>query len=297
VIPLVLGQGGSFASSTCNLGGVGASSLCFADGLTLDAAGNLYVADFSNNRVLEFDDPLNTDTVADLVFGQGGSFASDLCNSGGRSADSMCGPSSLGVDGAGNLYVPDLGNNRVLEFDDPLNTDTVADLVLGQSGSFATSHCNLGGVNASSLCGPEGVAVDGAGDLYVADEDNNRVLEYNDPLNTDSVADRVFGQGGFNTGGGGTGASRLHQPFGVTVDDSGNLYILDTGNSRVLEYDDPHASAPPTATSNALGGLVKLVVPSASRDTNEGTIWAFGAAGLLLIVAGGAYAWRRVRRE
>jgi DNA-binding beta-propeller fold protein YncE len=103
VIPLVLGQGGSFASSTCNLGGVGASSLCFADGLTLDAAGNLYVADFSNNRVLEFDDPLNTDTVADLVFGQGGSFASDLCNSGGRSADSMCGPSSLGVDGASSL--------------------------------------------------------------------------------------------------------------------------------------------------------------------------------------------------
>src|SRR5437899_1564726 len=80
----VFGQGGSFTSGNCNLGnGVGgpasAASLCVPIGVALDAAGDLYVGDYGNNRVLEYDTPLATDTVADRVFGQGGSFTSNTC--------------------------------------------------------------------------------------------------------------------------------------------------------------------------------------------------------------------------
>ncbi len=141
------------------------------------------------------------DTVADRVFGQGGSFTSNTCNLGGVSASSLCNPKGATVDAAGNLYVADITNNRVLEYDTPLTTDTVADRVFGQGGSFTLNTCNLGGVSASSLCDTNGVALDAAGNLYVADTINTRVLEYDSPLTTDTVADRVFGQGGSFTSG------------------------------------------------------------------------------------------------
>ena len=88
------------------------------------------------------------------------------------------------VDAVGDLYVADYYNQRVLEYNTPLTTDTVADQVFGQAGSFATRTCNLGGVSDSSLCNPFGVAVDASGNLYVTDDNNSRALEYDSPLGT-----------------------------------------------------------------------------------------------------------------
>ena len=122
------------------------------------------------------------DTVADLVFGQGGSFTSNTCNLGGVSASSLCFPPGVALDGAGNLFVSDLSNNRVLEYNSPLTTDLVADRVFGQGGSFTTGTCNLGGVSASSLCSVAGVVLDADGNLYMGDRNNHRVLEYDNPL-------------------------------------------------------------------------------------------------------------------
>ena len=216
----------------------------------MDPAGNLYVADGIsdsganvNDRVLEYDNPLTTDTAADRVFGQAGSFTTGDCNLGlNPSADSLCHPRGMTVDAAGNLYVADLNNNRVLEYDNPLTTDTVADRVFGQAGSFTSNTCNLGpGISASRLCGPTGVTVDEAVNLYVADTQNHRVLEYNNPLTTDTVADRVFGQAGSFTSNtcnlGGISASSLCEAFMVAVDAAGRLYVADQINDRVLEYD------------------------------------------------------------
>ena len=92
------------------------------------------------------------------------------------------------MDSHGNLFVADQDDNRVLEYNTPLTTDTVADEVFGQGGSFSTIAQNKGGVSASSLDGPNGVALDSSGDLYVADSGNHRVLEYNNPL-TNTTAD------------------------------------------------------------------------------------------------------------
>jgi hypothetical protein len=69
--------------------------------------------------------------------------------------------------------------------------DTTADFVLGQPNMVSAGY----GLSASSLFAPSGVAVDSNNNVYVADSLNNRVLEYDDPLNTDAIADRVFGQG------------------------------------------------------------------------------------------------------
>ncbi|MEE9221865.1 MAG: hypothetical protein V3V40_00195, partial [Nitrosomonadaceae bacterium] len=149
----------NFTSRTANTGGVNARSLHAPHGVAVDTAGNVYVADLLNNRVLEYHTPLTTDTVADLVLGQPNS-TSNTANNGGVSTSSLNLPREVAVDAAGNVYVADTANHRVLVYLDPQNTDTVADLVLGKLNVF-TSKCNIDFVgdkvvNASTLCSPAG---------------------------------------------------------------------------------------------------------------------------------------------
>ena len=240
VADFVFGQNGNFTSNTANKGGISASSLNNPNGITVDGSSNLYVAGLLNNRVLEYDSPLTTNTVADRVFGQGGSFTANDCPK-PPTDSSLCQPFGVAVDSAGNLYVSDRLNHRVLEYDSPL-TDQVADRVFGQGGSFTSNTPNLGGISASSLNLPFGIAVDSADNLYVADRSNHRVLVYESPLTTDTVADHVLGQPDFfsNTcNAGGISATSLCRPFMARVDGAGNLYVSDVENNRVLEYDSP----------------------------------------------------------
>src|SRR5207244_1142051 len=104
-------------------------------------------------------------------------------------------------------------------YNTPLTSDAVADRVFGQGGSFTTNTCNLGGLSTSSLCVPQGVALDAASNLYVADTGSLRLLEYDSPLTTDAVADRVVSE-----------ASE-----GVSVDAAGNLYVSVRGGGQMLE--------------------------------------------------------------
>jgi hypothetical protein len=211
-----------------------ASSLCVPVGVALDGSDNLYVADMGNNRVVEYNTPLTTDTIADRVFGQ--------LNFTTRGAASGAGglnqPYAISVDGTGNMYVADFGNNRVLEYDTPLTTNTIADRVFGQP-NFNSNVPNVGGVSASTLYNPSGVVIDSMNHLYVADRSNSRVLQYNFPLTTNTIADRVFGQTVFANVGcnrGGLTATSLCLPSSVAVDSSGDLWVVDFSNHRVLEY-------------------------------------------------------------
>jgi hypothetical protein len=138
--------------------------------------------------------------------------------------------------------VSDTGNSRILEFDSPLTSDAIADHVIGQP-DFTSRTPNNGGVSASSLSDPWGLAVDHVGNLYVADPGNNRVLRFNTPLASNPSSDRVFGQPGFDTtarNNGGLSAG-LDGPYYVAVDAMSNLYVADLFNHRVLVYDTPHA--------------------------------------------------------
>ena len=110
----------------------------------------------------------------------------------------------------------------------------MATRVYGQRGSFTTSDVNAG---ATGLNDPNGVAVDRAGNVYITDTGNNRVLYY--PAGS-TMATRVYGQRGSFTvnvaNNSGVGAGSLNAPNGVALDSSGNLYVVDTGNNRVLYY-------------------------------------------------------------
>jgi DNA-binding beta-propeller fold protein YncE len=151
-----------------------------ASGLAVDAHGNLYVADTANNRVLVYRDPLTTDAVADQVLGQPG-FQQRLAGTGPRRF--APGNLAIALGPADELYVADPGNDRVLEFLQPLR-GTAADRIFGHD-DFAA-----GGVpfnvppppaTAANLLEPMGVAVDAMGNLYVADTGHDRVLRFDRP--------------------------------------------------------------------------------------------------------------------
>lgn len=244
---------------------------------------HVYVADTANNRVLGWNDAASftNGQSADLVIGQP-DMLSGACNGSVQfpGATTLCGPAGLGVDSNGNLYVADAGNSRVLEYANPFaafadNNQTggfTANLVFGQGGSFSSTGCNNGGERADSLClgtnesssSFSEIAIDSNGNVYIADQPNNRVLEYDNPLASgggnpgtpgsagDTTADRVFGQcGQVFTGSncpntisaGAISADSLGEPQGVAVDGSGNVWIADTDTDRVLWYDDPTATS------------------------------------------------------
>ena len=215
----------------------------------LDSQDNLYIADTYNHRVLFYEKPLTSkDTTPDRVFGQP-NMTSKTPNGGGAiSADGLHYPSGVALDKADNLYVSDSRNNRVLVYLNPASGDTTADIIFGQMGDFTTGTANKGGISAESLSFPYGLAVDGQGSLWVADSDNHRVLRYDNPLTSDRVADSVLGQKGSLTRGqrnldqrtsqgrSAPGQGSFDGPLAIGVAPGGGLFVVDTGNSRVLGF-------------------------------------------------------------
>ncbi|HET6466493.1 MAG TPA: hypothetical protein VFH55_12865, partial [Nitrospiria bacterium] len=168
-----------------------------------------------------------TDIIADLVLCQV-NFTSNTVNAGQPSTNGIgCNlPYAVAVDRSvtpNRVYVSDYNNNRVLGWSNESNlaNGAPADLVIGQPG-FTTNTCNNGTLGAGTLCVPMGMAVDSAGNLYVADRANSRILVFNSPFTTDTIADMVIGQTDFVSGGCSNpniqfaSASSLCVPTGVT---------------------------------------------------------------------------------
>ena len=291
-----------FSGTYCNQrAGVSAQSLCFnnsfgSGGLSVDRHGNLFVADSNNNRVVEFGDPFvafqlsgqNSDFSAISVFGQNGSFTTGQCNQGGTpAASTLCSPTGTAFDPTGNLYIADAGNSRVLEFvpdaSGSFGPTPVPTAVFGQNGSYTQQTCANGAASGpgpspkptpgpGNLCGDAGtgielgVTTDSSGNLYIADSQNNRVLEFSPTspgsFGSNPTAQLVFGQGTtgneFNSNVCWSGTNfGMCLPWGVATDLSGNLYVAELFNSRVLEFDEA-APVPANVIADRVFGQINF---------------------------------------
>jgi len=199
---------------------------------------------------------------------------------------------SVALDGAGNVYIVDQGANRVRKVD---ASGIIANLA-GVSGNPAPIEGNTGdgGVATSAtLSGPMGVAVDRAGNIFIADTGNSRVRRI-DPTGTitNFAGDAAATPG--NSGDGGlAGAANLRYPMGIAVDSLGDVYIADTMNNRIRMVDSSgliiNVAGSPTGTPGNSGDSGPATAALLSHPQGI----ALDAAGNLFIADTGN---RRVRR-
>jgi uncharacterized protein (TIGR03437 family) len=258
------GDGGSAASASLN----------GPDGVAVDAAGELFIADFANERIRKVSGGVIT-TVAGTG---GGTFWGD---GGTATSAELLSTADVVVDATGNLYIADPGNNRVRKVSGGMITTVAGNGIAGFSGD--------GGLAASaSLNLPQGVAVDSAGNLDIADCYNDRIRKVSGGTIT-TVAGSA--NGGFSGDGGPATSALLACPSGVAIDSAGNLYIADSWNSRIRKVSGGTIT---TIAGNGIVGFSGDGGPATSASLNLPVGVAVDSAGNLYISDRGNFRIRKV---
>jgi hypothetical protein len=226
------------ATTSCGDGGAATSAnLTLPTGVAVDAAGNVYIADTNDHKVRKVTPGGTISTIA----GNGTQCPSgtDSCGDGGSAtAAKLNFPRAVAVGAAGDVYVADWRDNRVRKVTSTGAISTIAGN--GNACGVPTDACGDGAAATSAnLNQPEGVAVDGSGNVYIADTGDNKVREVSAATGSISriagngyacsTATGTCGDGPIATGG------NLSYPRGVAVDDLGFVYIADTGDHKVRE--------------------------------------------------------------
>jgi hypothetical protein len=223
------------------------ASLNTPNGVAVDGSGDIFIADTLNNVVREVSASTGTITTIAGV-GTAGS-----TGSGGLATNALLtAPSGVFVDGFGDVFIADTGNNVVREV--VATNGSVAGAIIktvAGNGSAGNSGDNGFAIQAE-LSSPTGIYVDNAGDIFIADMGNNRVREV---LASTGFIVPVAGTGtaGFSGDGAGAKAATLSAPTSVFVDLFGNIFIADTGNNVVREVLASNGNIATYAGNHALG--------------------------------------------
>lgn len=286
-----------------------AALLNYPMGLAIDSAGDLFFADSYNNVIRE----VNTAGVIDTVVG-GGAFGTR--GNGGPATDAVIGGGPLLFDSAGNLVIVDPYNNVVREV-------SPAGIITAVAGNGTAGYTGDGGpATAAQLSNPEGLALNAAGDLFIADVNNNVVRE----VAPDGVITTVAGNGtaGYSGDGGSAADASLHLSgyFGLSevplaVDAQGDLFIGDDGNGVIRKvsaagvissitlpatfmygatslttanYFGANAGSPGVVTGLAIDATGNLFIANNSGNfRGGGGVLELSQAGELSVVAGALY--------
>ncbi len=261
------------------------ASLNYPEGLALDTQGNLYIEDHDNNLIRKVDtsgiittvagNPATTGQDSPVYSGDGGpATRANLALYGGGVYASY---DSITVDAAGNLFIGDSGHHVVRE----VTTNGIIHTVAGNNALGAGFAGDGGPAISAQLNWPMGVAVDAAGDLYIADFSNNRIRKVDSATQTITT---VAGDGSQGSSDGGLATQvSLNGPQKIVLDGEGNLYVADTKNNLVRKTDVSNPTltfATPTAvgstdtTDGPLGvvisniGNAPLALPPPATGTN-----------------------------
>jgi sugar lactone lactonase YvrE len=231
-------------------------------GLTVDASGNVYVADTYNHTVRKVTSSGAVSTVAGLAGTSG-------------SADGSSGnarfnyPSAVTVDSTGNLYVADTNNFTIRKI-------TPAGVVSTVAGLTGTSGISDGAGSAARFSSPEGVTVDGSGNLYVADTNNHTIRK----ITPAGAVTTLAGLAGTSGDGDGSGSvAQFQYPSDLAVDSAGNLYVADTDNNTIRKI----------TPAGLVGTLAGLAGSSGSTDGVGSAARLFYPTGVAIDGSGNVY--------
>jgi sugar lactone lactonase YvrE len=196
------------------------------DGVAIDGAGNVFFVDSTNQVVRE----INAATgIISTVAGNGTEGYSG--DGGPATSAQLASPCGLAVDFAGNIYIADMSNHVIREVSTSSARQVRLITTIAGNGTLGSSG-NGGPATSAELMYPTGVAVDGAGNIYIADETGGviRMVSASTGVISTVAGNGTYGYSG--DGGLATGAA-FSYPMDVAVDGAGNIYIADTYNARV----------------------------------------------------------------
>jgi uncharacterized protein (TIGR03437 family) len=246
-----------------------AAQLNTPQAVATDPSGNLYIADTANNVVRKV-------TAAGVISTIAGNGAAGFGGDGGAATSAQLrSPQGIAVDASGNVYVADTQNARVRKISNG-TINTVA-------GNGTAGYGGDGGTAASAQLNiPAGLAVDGVGNLYIADFSNNRIRK----VTSGGVITTFAGNGlaGYTGDGGAATNAQLSTPVGVATDAGGNVYIADTGNNAVRVVNAGGFVS--TAAGNGLAGYSGDGGPAVAATVGNPTGVAVDASGNLYISDG-----------
>jgi uncharacterized protein (TIGR03437 family) len=245
-----------------------AAGLAYPRGVAVDATGTVFIADSGNYRVRA----VTTNGIINTVAGNGSyGFSGD---GGAATGAQLSSPQDVTIDAAGNVFIADTDNHRVRKISPSGIITTVA-------GNGTPGFSGDGGPAASAeLRLPKAVALDNAGNLFIADTYNHRVRK----ISPGGIITTVAGNGtpGFSGDGGPATNAELSQPSSVAVDDAETLFISDTGNYRVRKV----SLFGGTISTIAEGSCARGIIHSCNRSDTPLKIATDGQGSLLMLELG-----------
>jgi streptogramin lyase len=242
--------------------GTGSSAYFFKpSSVAYDGSGNVYVADTANNTIRK----VTLDGVVTTLAGRAGtSGCIDATGSDARFSS----PAGVAADSSGNVYVADTGNNTIRKV-------TAAGAVTTLAGSQLNNGSRDGTGRAALFSTPTGMAVDSAGNVYVADVDNDTIRK----ITPAGVVTTIGGAAGIIGSTDGTGSGALfNTPHAVAVDNAGNIYVADTFNNTIRKGVPASGGAAQTASTSSVEGT-GTDSSGSTGSTQTGTTGSSGGTG------------------
>ena len=277
---------GSAGSSGTNNGTGSGAQFYQPQGVAVDGAGNVYVGDTGNQTIRK----ITSSGVVTTLAGSAGNYGSG--DGTGASAQFWV-PQGLALDSATNLYVADSFNNTIRK----VTPAGVVTTLAGTAGSFGSAD---GTGTTARFWLPQSTAVDGAGNVYVADSANGTIRE----IASGAVVTTLAGSASTGSADGTGNAARFDWPSGSAIDNSGNSYVADTGNSTIRMITSAGVvstlagSAGNSGNTDATGNSARFYAPQGVAvdtsgntyvaDTANNTIRKVTSGGVVSTLAGSA---------